>query len=244
MNRLGSLSVVPLWCLRRLGISYSEEDAEAYLALWRHVGFYLGVSPEILSRYFSSITMAERFISTTVLDLFSDETIDVGSLPTIPILAAVSNRMPCYSSFEYNCAVSRFFLGPELATRLGIPPTPLWTKMVMHAGFFVCKIPVWFSHWYPRTSWAEKRREILSQSVATTVRWSLETQESLFRPRTSPASETLLLADINNLGKHNASEVFVMARKYLEVIAEMTAVHIAIGGLIVGVITSCIPRSH
>ncbi|EEB88628.1 hypothetical protein MPER_13445, partial [Moniliophthora perniciosa FA553] len=73
---LASFSTVTLWTLTALGLTPNRSDAEAFLAIWRHVGFYMGVSPTILRRYFSNIDASDRFLSSMVIHLFSpdDET--------------------------------------------------------------------------------------------------------------------------------------------------------------------------
>jgi hypothetical protein len=35
---LGSFAIAPLWSLRRLGITLTNEEELAYVAVWRHIG--------------------------------------------------------------------------------------------------------------------------------------------------------------------------------------------------------------
>ena len=35
---LGSFAIAPLWSLRRMGISLTDEEEQAYVATWRHIG--------------------------------------------------------------------------------------------------------------------------------------------------------------------------------------------------------------
>ena len=35
---LGSFAIAPLWSLQRMGIKLTEEEKEAYIAVWRHIG--------------------------------------------------------------------------------------------------------------------------------------------------------------------------------------------------------------
>lgn len=252
MHSLGSFSVVPLWCITRVGLTPPAEGASAYLALWRHVGYYLGISPDILTRYFSCIATAEKFLATTILDLFSqDEPIDVRAIPTIPILRAVSNRPPSNASFAYNCAVSRYLVGSELADTLGLPPTSFQTALLMHTTFFVYKIPVWFAQWYPRKAWALKRREALSEGIARAVRFNLGMRRPQFRPRTDVQGQTSRaddrgLEDSSGSGGDLAEGVKgleavtldytgaqVLMRKWREMLVEIVIVHAVLGGVAV-----------
>lgn len=183
--RLVSFSTVPIFALTRLHLKPSEAQISAYLALWRHVGFYLGVSPSILTRYLHSPATAEKFLASIVLDLFSDEApLDLRTLPTIPILRAVSNRPPSHGSLEYHIAVTRYMTGPALADHLGLPPTSPWTRVKLHAALLVQAVPVWFAAWYPRRVWLEKRRAVLREGIARSLRWNLGMRHVTFRPRT------------------------------------------------------------
>lgn len=35
---LGSFAIAPLWSLRRLGITLTDEEELAYVSVWRHIG--------------------------------------------------------------------------------------------------------------------------------------------------------------------------------------------------------------
>jgi hypothetical protein len=35
---LGSFAIAPLWSLRRLGITLTDEEELAYVSAWRHIG--------------------------------------------------------------------------------------------------------------------------------------------------------------------------------------------------------------
>ncbi|OBZ78280.1 hypothetical protein A0H81_02676 [Grifola frondosa] len=184
---LASFSTVPIWCLNRLQMPPTATSASAYLSLWKHVGFYLGVSPDILRRYFSNLHTADKFLASMALHLFStdDDPITVAAYaPTIPILRATANRPPAYMSFEDNCALTRHLLGPALASHLGIQPTALRARIWMHASLLIQRMPQWFSTWYPRRGWIRKRREVLREGIARSLRWNLGMRRTSFRPRT------------------------------------------------------------
>ena len=209
--------------------------------MWRYVGFYLGISPTILTRYFSTISTADKFLASTVIDLFSeDEPLNISLMPTIPILKAVSNRPPTNTSFEYNCAVTRYLLGPELAAHLGIPPTSFQTSLLVHATILFYQLPLWFALWYPRKGWAVKRREVLSEIMARSVRWNLGMRRPHFRPRTDVSDTSGLgLGGDLAIGVGESESVQpdfaggkVMMRKWREIIVEMVLAHVAVVGLV------------
>ncbi|KAL7283948.1 hypothetical protein ACG7TL_001220 [Trametes sanguinea] len=191
---LASFSTIPMWSLHRLGLAPSDEQASAYLALWRHVSYYLGVDPQILQRYFTSTKTADKFLASVALHLFSDgppadprggppSTILRG--PTIPILVAVSNRPPLYTSIEYNIALTAHLLGPSLSAHLGIPPMPLRARLRMHTFLFLQRIPHFVARYYPRRRWLEKRRIALREGMVRTLYWNLGMRKTTYRPRTA-----------------------------------------------------------
>jgi hypothetical protein len=168
-----------------LKITPDREQVRAYLALWRHIGYYLGVAPDILTQYFSDPATADKFLASVTLDLFSsDEPLDPRTIPTIPILRAASNRPPSGSSLEHNCAVTRYLAGDELADHLGLPQTSLFRKLRLYCSLLVQRLPVWFETWYPRQGWAQKRRAVMREGLPRTVRWNLGMRRTSFRPRT------------------------------------------------------------
>jgi len=245
---LAAFSTIPIWCLHRLHVHPSAEHVRAYLALWRHVGFYLGIYPSIIRRHFSSPITADKFIVTTAMHLFStDDPSDAADAPTIPILRAVSNRAPMYNSLEYNCALTRHILGPSLSDRVGLPRTPLFMSIRMHTALLLQRIPHWVTHYYPRKGWTVKRRAVLKEGVARSVRWNLGMRRVSFRPRT----DVKIDGSEHRSGEGEGGEIVAgvkeaeavqpdipgahrLIRQWREVLAEMIAVCAGVGVVGVG----------
>jgi len=230
---LASFSTIPLWTLDKLGISYNKQDAEAYVALWRHVGFYMGVSPDILQRHFSSARVSDKFLSSLGIYVFSRDLGDEESLihaPTVPVLRAASYRPPFHTSFEWNCAITRDLLGTSLANHLDVPQTSLPMKIRLRIVLMAQRYPVFFAQWYGkfRKGWLEKRRYVYGLGMALTLRGQLGMRKTKFRPvekveeahwedeKVNPDYET---------GK-------VLTKCWREVIAEMVLVTLGILGLV------------
>ncbi|KAK1232654.1 hypothetical protein PQX77_004216 [Marasmius sp. AFHP31] len=184
---LASFSTVSLWTLTALGLTPTREDAQAFLAIWRHIGFYMGVSPIILRRYFSDVDISDKFLASIIIHLFSPDVEDDTSFhaPTMPILRATTGRPPLRNTLEWNCAVTHRLLGHELATYLKVPE-PSW-KMNAKAGLVLAiqAIPVLFSRSYGRLirrGWLEKRRWVYAIGMVLTVRGHLGMRRTKFRP--------------------------------------------------------------
>ncbi|KAJ7573881.1 hypothetical protein C8J56DRAFT_839574 [Mycena floridula] len=241
---LASFSTIPLWALSRLGITSDRKSLNAFIALWRHVGFYLGVDPAILSRYFCDVDVADHFLASIALHAFSPDGGSVPFPPTMPILLAVSNRGPLGASLEFNCAAARFFLGPELATYLNIPETTWMMWLKLHLSFALQKYPVIFGRTYGRyirTSWVEKRRKVSSQGMARSLRNSLGMRQTVYRPNGENS-------ELENKVKEEEAVIpdfegaKVLRRLWKEVIFEMVVVSLSGGFLISGVLWWTISR--
>lgn len=105
---LASFSSAPLWCLQRMGMAPSPLERNQFIALWRHVGFFMGVEPAILRRCFGDEKKADRFLFSSVRHLFGEE--EVGSVldgPTIPVLRSCADRPPFHTKLKIHFALAR-----------------------------------------------------------------------------------------------------------------------------------------
>ncbi|KAI0072168.1 hypothetical protein K474DRAFT_1668177 [Panus rudis PR-1116 ss-1] len=220
-----------------MGLRPEQSQAKGYLAIWRHVGYYLGISPSILSHYFTEVDVSNKLLASLVLDLFSEnQPLETSPVPTMPILKAVSNRPPMGASLAYHCALTRFFAGDELADHLGVPKTARSTALKVHASMLVYKIPILFSRWYPRKAWAAKRREVFSEGLARSIRSNIGMRRTTFRPRTDVGISGDKLGGDLDSGVLECEQVVpdfvggtMLVRKWREMLGEMLIVCIVIG---------------
>lgn len=93
---LGSFMIAPIWSMRRCHIHLSPAEAASYQAAWRHVGFYLGIEPDLLEEYYGhSFERAEANFAALAFDAFPQDTPeDPYATPTYRILSAVAERPP------------------------------------------------------------------------------------------------------------------------------------------------------
>ncbi|KAG8745732.1 hypothetical protein FRC10_007212 [Ceratobasidium sp. 414] len=189
---LASFSIAPLLCLARQGYHASRSDQEDFLALWKHVGFYLGIEPAILSRHFNAVPTGEKFLASVVVHLLeSPPTQPEGhkpsspSLPppTMPILHAISARPPFPSSLAYNCALTLFLIGDALADHLEIPRTSPLQYIRLRIRLFLTKIPYLFGKVYKVRGWEARRVRLSREGLSRLVRWQMGLRRTAFRPR-------------------------------------------------------------
>lgn len=96
--------IAPLWSLRRLGIQVTAREASSYQAVWKHVGFYLGMQEDLLEKFYGgSHDLAEESFACLAFDAFPDEIpIDGFNTPTYQILNAGQSTFPFPFRFPFS----------------------------------------------------------------------------------------------------------------------------------------------
>ncbi|ORY26804.1 hypothetical protein BCR39DRAFT_560389 [Naematelia encephala] len=184
---LGSFAIAPLWSLRRMGIRLTCEEESAYVAVWRYIGYYLGISPLRLEQYYtgaSSVSRASKLFACMTMHLFdlpssSAQTVDPRTTNTYRLLSAVTGRPPRPMPIEYHLATCRFLLGDGLADRLSLPPTSTRTKWQLVRAVWLERSLVLFGRYY-RSGWEVERVLSTRLLVSMVVCWQLGVRRTRF----------------------------------------------------------------
>lgn len=162
------------------------QEELAFIAAWRHVGYYLGIMPESLSKWFNTddpttSTVSHRFFACVAFHLFASPIPpkDPFSTATYKILHAVAHRPPGDKSTLYHCELSRKLLGHGLANQLAIPRGSYreWLHVQQHS--WNSWIIAQFSRRYtPR--WAIHRQLVFRRIITLIVAWQLGERRSHF----------------------------------------------------------------
>lgn len=182
---LGGFCLAPLWCQRRLGIHLSPQEELAFIAAWRHIGYYLGIKPDLLTRFYgttntTTATRSHRFFACVAFHLFRPEVPkDPFSTPTYTILHAVAHRPPQDRSTLYHCELSRFLLGPGLADQLAVPRGALKDLYGVQQYAWTTWASTQFGRYY-RTGWEMKRQALFRRIITLIVAWQLGERRSRF----------------------------------------------------------------
>lgn len=171
---LTSFSIAPLYTLQRMGLSPSHQEREDYVALWRHIGFYMGIEPRLLSRVFRDANSAERFFCCVAShhflavtkykrlspppaissyfgrDLEEVKRFNFDQGPALPLLYSVASRPPGNMNFSTLCNMSRFLLGDALANAVSLPGMTFRQYLGIRLRLFVLAYPPLFARYYPR----------------------------------------------------------------------------------------------
>ena len=216
---LGSFSIAVLVSLQRMGVNPTPQEREDFVALWRHIGFYMGIEPSILQRCFQTAHAADQFLFSIVRHLFADLEEDVKAgretppAPTMPVLRSVSDRPPFFVPKEAHCASSRHMIGSRLASALHIPPTPFKYVALLQLTYVTVWYPVLFGTYW-RSGWERSRRDLARPLLRRLITWSMGLKISRFSGEGTSLEEKTL----------DQAEGQLLVRKWKLVMREMLLV--------------------
>ncbi|GAA6058815.1 hypothetical protein JCM10212_001931 [Sporobolomyces blumeae] len=186
---LGAFCVGPVWSMKRNGTPMTRREIEAYQVAWRHVGYYLGIRPSLLARYYGSTweTTESSFASLAYAIFPSGPApADAFSTPQYKILSAVSARPPRGKPIGHHLELCRLCIGPKLAEQLSLP-RGTWrdwctveTERLMSLGMLT------FGHLYSTYGgargqrWETRRRDFFRLIVEVLVVWQLGQRRTVF----------------------------------------------------------------
>jgi hypothetical protein len=56
-----------------MGITLTPSEELAYLSVWLHIGYYLGVCPTRLERYYNNVSSASKLLASNTMYLFNTD---------------------------------------------------------------------------------------------------------------------------------------------------------------------------
>lgn len=195
---------MPLWALDRLGIHPPAEQREAFIAFWRHLGFYIGVQPDTLTKYFCNVPVADQFLASMLLHLCS-ESVNEESQPgmnmTTGIVAATFRSFPSFPPLSWHLGTVHFFLGDGISDARGVPTPSFATKLAVRAAGFLLSFPVRFGYAYPRRGWLRTRRALIREALIDLLQWSSALRQSAQCPFTLGTTKSEA-AEAEKMGGH------------------------------------------
>ena len=146
--------------------------------------YYLGVSPDRLLRYYSTVDDAMKIFACNTMHLFSIDVVaaEFKVSSTYRLLASVADRPPRNIPIEHSFAVSRFLLGDGFADRLGLPETTFRRNLKLRLGMSIEWALVYFGRcWTNR--WEVERVTMTRMLIQMIVVWQLGGKRTLFTPK-------------------------------------------------------------
>jgi hypothetical protein len=174
---LGSFCIAPIWSLRRMGFSLTKSQCDSFVLLWKYIGYYSGITPDILNNYFSDFHTAEKYFLSTSLYLFSfippSESLETSpeNNPTLRILSSLSKAgRPFSTSLEQQISISSLLLGAQAAHRLGLGTPSDQSLRRVKLNFLVSRILVKYGEISPRRGWEVERRKVTIDVLSLMLR--------------------------------------------------------------------------
>ena len=203
LGTLCAFSSAPLAMLQRIGVSPTAQERKDYIALWQHVGFYMGIEPALLRRAFGDARAADRTLWCTILHLFNKVEImgsqqgnQTGAIgprmqgPTIPVLIACAERPPFYTPLSAHVAISRRLLGKSLADSLALPASSARREARTDIAFLGMQIPILFGSIYPRSAWEKRKLELSRPLLRRLVVFSFGNKRTKFEMPSHATAES------------------------------------------------------
>ncbi|KAI5479486.1 hypothetical protein MNV49_003428 [Pseudohyphozyma bogoriensis] len=182
---LGAFMVAPMWSMKKLGVPFTEFEAACYQKAWRHVGYYLGIEPVLLDKYYvGPFSTASQTFACFAFDAFpTDRPTDPYTTSTYRMLTAVALRPPLKTPPSYHCQYARKLLGPQLADHLAIPGGTWWDWLTLEAGLVGLLALVRFGKIW-RSGWEKERVYLGARTVEMVVLQQLGERRSVYSERT------------------------------------------------------------
>jgi ER-bound oxygenase mpaB/B'/Rubber oxygenase, catalytic domain len=177
---LGAFSVAVIWSMERMKIFISHEDKEAYIAAWRHIGYYMGIQTVYLRRFYSDYDSAEKHLCSSITHLLEPELGKPSGMLPLRLLNGIAKR-PLYGhSLEYHAELSRLLLGDDLADIFQLPRGNLITRSGVWVSITMMRLELWFGRWY-RRGWELERVRVMREFVDWLVMWQVGRRKTFER---------------------------------------------------------------
>ena len=177
---LGAFSVACIWSMERMKIHISAEDKEAYIAAWRHIGCYMGISPDYLRRFYKDYHTAEKHLCSSITHLLEPEFGKPSGMLPLQLLNGITNR-PLYGhSLEYHSELSRLLIGDILADIFQLPHGSIRTRIGLWGSLTLMRLELWFGRWY-RSGWERERIRLMKEFVDWLVMWQVGKRKAFER---------------------------------------------------------------
>lgn len=217
-----SFSAAPLASLARMGLSLSQDEQEAYLGVWRHVGWLTGVDDRLIRRCLSSTAHADRALWSSVRSLFNEEQIKLERPPTYSILQSIADRPPFHTSFALHCALTTSLVGEPLSDALGLPRPSRLVRLKVWTTYVGMWFTTIFDAFYPRRQWQVQRLRVSRSILRCLIQWNLGMKHSLFQGHATGD------AGFENVTREDG-QTLQDVKVYHYLMREMVLVYVALG---------------
>jgi len=157
-----SFCFVVLQGLRKIGISISKTDAEAYLHLWKVISYLMGVDINLLADDELAAYKLDKFIQQRHFEKSENGIFLTNALLTFleESIAEAPNKNPLLTAKGFVPSYARFVLGDKLADLLAIAPAN-WTSNLLN----ILKLSNAFKNVFSFEKISQENGKILLQTI-------------------------------------------------------------------------------
>ena len=135
--------------IKKLGVTYTQEERDSFMAVWRYAGYIMGIPETILFKA-EQDSLELYDIGNICEPLPGEESIAMAHslINSAPLVAGIEDPPKRQALAEYVFRASRALIGPELADDLGFPKSRLvgvlpWFRMQM-------RMQKLLGRWFPK----------------------------------------------------------------------------------------------
>jgi hypothetical protein len=166
--------------MERMGIYLCQEDKEAYITAWRHIGYYMGIQPVHLKRFYVNYNAAEKHLCCSIVHLLEPKFGEPSGMLPLQLLNGITNR-PLYGhSLEYHAELSRLLIGDKLADVFQLPRGRWRTRLGLWSSLTLMRLELCFGGWY-RAGWERERIRLMKEFVVWLVMWQVGKRQAFER---------------------------------------------------------------
>ncbi|KZT40530.1 hypothetical protein SISSUDRAFT_1031825 [Sistotremastrum suecicum HHB10207 ss-3] len=141
----------------------SDEEERAFIGLWRHAGFYLGIPSALLRKHFTKPTASAKLFRSIIAH-GSPKGFTPKSVMSAPrVLQSVAGNWPFPRDIHSNHAMMRRFVGDAVCDRLNIPQTATITRITLQWELLRQQLFPMFGQLYPDRSWSTDYANFMKQ---------------------------------------------------------------------------------
>lgn len=123
---LSTFSSVVIHGLETLGIFLSKAEKDGYQTLWRYVGFYLGMTSDMLCNNYE-----EEWELCNMIRVRQCKPDPDSLMLTETLLQEFASKPPFHLSYNASSSLSRLFIGDDLADELGLSRFNMPSQIIM-----------------------------------------------------------------------------------------------------------------
>ncbi len=137
--------------MKRMGASYTDEEQRSFMAVWRYVGYVMGIPESILFKDREEAAELHRIALMCEPDPGPEAVVMAHALVnSAPLVVGINNPKERQRLAKYVFRISRAVLGQEMADKLRYPKTssfgvlPIFKLQSRYHGFLARWLP-WFT---------------------------------------------------------------------------------------------------